>query len=57
MDNFQKCLHSHLSKAGISNWVILSLCQLFFFVVVVVVVVVVAVCLLFCFMVLYPADF
>ena len=32
-------LRLHLSKAGISNWVILSLCQLFFGVVVVVVVV------------------
>ena len=43
MGNFQKCLDHlrlHLSKAGISNWVILSLCQLFFGVVVVVVVVV-----------------
>ena len=42
MGNFQKCLDHlrlHLSKAGISNWVILSLCQLFFGVVVVVVVV------------------
>ena len=41
MGNFQKCLDHlrlHLSKAGISNWVILSLCQLFFGVVVVVVV-------------------